>query len=246
MPAPSTGTPTANSTWRLDVDLDHSSYSGNWSQVKGMSNFVPGKNDTVSDMSDYDTDGWGADAVMQQKWQNTGTVRRHTSSGSRDAGQEALRAAANGLYLLHVRWYERTTGGEAYEGYALVQWTPGGGDAAGIEEVNFVLLGQSSRTAITSPYSATAVPVVNSVSPATGAAAGGTTGIVITGSGFTGTVATTGVKFGATNATSWVVVSDTIIVAVSPAHAAGTVTVVVTNANGPSVDNGTADDYVYV
>jgi hypothetical protein len=58
--------------------------------------------------------------------------------------------------------------------------------------------------------------------------------VTITGNGFTGTVATTGVKFGATNATSWTVVSDSLIVAIMPTGTAGAANVTVTNANGTS------------
>lgn len=244
MAAPTTGTPTANSKWRLDVDLDTANGTGNFVQVKGMSQFVPSVPATVQDLTDYDTDGWGADAVMGRKFQLTGTVRRNKYGGSRDAGQEALRSAADATTLIHVQWYERTTGGEAYDGWVLVQWEPQGGDAFSVEEVGFTLLGQGARTAITNPHSATAVPVVNGLSPATGPAAGGTN-VVISGSGFTGVSGATGVKFGTTNATEYTIVSDGKIVAKAPAQAASTKQVVVTNTNGPSV-NTTADDYIYV
>ena len=244
MPAPSVGTPTANSKWRLDVDLDTSTGSGNFVQVKGMSQFAPSVPATIQDMTDYDTDGWGADAVMGRKFQLTGTVRRNKYSGSRDVGQEALRSAADNTTLIHVRWYERTTGGEAYDGWVLVQWEPQGGDAFGVEEVGFTLLGQGARAAITNPYSSTAVPVINSLSPATGPAAGGTL-VQVNGSGFATVTGATGVKFGTTNATSYKVVSDSIIVAVAPAQAASSKDVVVTNTNGVNV-NSTADDYIYV
>jgi hypothetical protein len=62
--------------------------------------------------------------------------------------------------------------------------------------------------------------------------------VEIKGVGFSGTVATTGVKFAGTNATSWVVVDDHTLVATSPAHAAGAGPIVVTNATGPSTTGG--------
>jgi len=243
-PAPSTGTPTANSKWRLDVDLDTNG-SGNFVQVKGISNFVPAVPAQVEDNTDYDTDGWGADAVMGRKFTNTLTVRRHKYAGARDPGQEALRIAADAGTRIHVRWYERTTGGEAYDGWVLVQWEPQGGAPTGISEVSATLLGQGARNVIDNPYSATAVPFVNAVSPVTGPAAGGTL-VTVRGSGFTTVTGAAGVKFGTVNATSWTFVSDGVIVAVAPAQAASTKTVTVTNSNGPSVDNSTFDDYIYV
>ena len=239
-PAPSTGTPTANSKWRVDVDLDLAGYSGNWAQLRGMSNFVPGLNNTVADTTDYDTDGWGSDAIMQRKHANTCTVRRNKYAGSFDPAQETLRAAADAKEIVHIRWYEREVGGEAYEGYALIQWDPQGGDAPGLSEVNVMFLGQGARTGISNPYSDAAVATVNAASPASGPAAGGTN-VVITGAGFTGT---TTVKFASTAATEYTVVSDSSIVAKTPAHAAGVVDIVVTNANGPSTTGAAKFEYV--
>lgn len=244
-PAPSTGTPVTNSKWRLDVDLDTTNGSGNWVQAKGMSNFVPSVPAQVEDNTDYDTDGWGADAVTARKFSNSATLRRHKYAGARDPGQEALRAAADAGTLIHCRWYERTADGEAYDGWVLVQWEPQGGSPTGISEVSATLLGQGARNVIANPYSAAAVPVVNALSPATGPAAGGTL-VTVRGSGFANVTGATGVKFGTTNATAYTVVSDGVIVAQAPAQAASTKNVTVTNPNGPSVDNSTFDDYIYV
>ncbi|WP_078865799.1 beta strand repeat-containing protein [Streptomyces sp. NRRL S-1448] len=74
-------------------------------------------------------------------------------------------------------------------------------------------------------------PVVTSVSPAQGAPAGGTS-VIITGSGFTGA---TQVRFGP-NGTTFVIVSDTLITAKSPAGT-GTVQVTVTAPTGTSNQN---------
>lgn len=239
MGAPTTGTPTANSTWRLDVDLDLAAFSGNFAQVRGMSNFVPGKADTVTDTTDYDTDGWGSDAVMQQKFQNTCTLRRNKYAGARDLGQETLLAAADSLSMVRCRWYERTAGGRAYEGYCLVQWNDPGGDAPGIEEANVTLLGQGPRTEIANPWSATPVPVINAVTPNTGDAAGGQL-VTITGGGFLGA---TDVTFDGAMADDFTIVSSSKVVALTPAGVAGPVDVVVTHPNGPST-TGT-DAYTY-
>jgi len=73
-------------------------------------------------------------------------------------------------------------------------------------------------------------PTVSTISPATGAAAGGTS-VTITGTGFL-TGAT--VKLGGTTATGVTVVSSTSITATTPAHAAGAVDVVVTNTDAQS------------
>ncbi len=83
-------------------------------------------------------------------------------------------------------------------------------------------------------------PMVTAISPTKGTTAGGTS-VVITGVNFTGA---TVVKFGSTNATSFVVNSATQITAVSPAGT-GTVDVTVTTPNGTSAIVA-ADDYTYV
>ena len=69
---------------------------------------------------------------------------------------------------------------------------------------------------------------VTAVNPNTGSASGGT-GVTITGTNFTGA---TGVTFDGVAATSVNVINSTTITAVTPAHAAGAVDVVVTTPSG--------------
>ncbi|MDF1684403.1 MAG: IPT/TIG domain-containing protein [Legionellaceae bacterium] len=70
--------------------------------------------------------------------------------------------------------------------------------------------------------------IVSGVSPAVGAASGGT-GVTLTGVGFTGA---TGVTFGGVAATSVKVVDSTTVTAVTPVHAVGAVDVVLTTSSG--------------
>jgi hypothetical protein len=81
---------------------------------------------------------------------------------------------------------------------------------------------------------------VSSVTPDAGAAAGGTA-VTINGAGFTGA---TSVKFGATAATSFAVVNDMIITAVTPAHAVGAVDVTVTTPAGTTLTLA-SDQFIY-
>ncbi|CAL5870341.1 uncharacterized protein PFLUO_LOCUS4577 [Penicillium psychrofluorescens] len=86
----------------------------------------------------------------------------------------------------------------------------------------------TSTPGLGSEYAYTTEPVTIGVSPTLGTTAGGDT-ITITGSGFTGT---TSVDFGNTPATSFMVVSDTEIQAITPAHSTGTVLINITSPGG--------------
>jgi hypothetical protein len=80
-----------------------------------------------------------------------------------------------------------------------------------------------------------ATPGVDSITPNSGTAAGGTP-VVVQGEGLTGS---TGVTFGGTSGTAFSVVSDAQINVTTPAHASGTVAVVVANPRGNvTVSNG--------
>lgn len=89
-------------------------------------------------------------------------------------------------------------------------------------------------------FTAVTAPAITDLDPNSGLAAGGTA-VTITGTAFGGT---TGVTFDGTPATSVVVVSSTEVTCVSPAHAAGTVRVILTTSIGSSSDVS-ADDYTY-
>jgi fibronectin-binding autotransporter adhesin len=107
-----------------------------------------------------------------------------------------------------------------------------------------------SGVSYTINYTATTVtltvnaPSITGLSPFSGPTAGGNT-VIISGTNFgAGVTGAAAVKFGAVNATSYVVISSSQIQAVAPAQAAGTVNVSVTN-NGQTSANTAADDYTY-
>lgn len=98
---------------------------------------------------------------------------------------------------------------------------------------------QSGTLAAGYTFTAAAPPTVLVVAPTSGTTGGGTP-VTITGTGF---VAGATVKFGADAATSVVVVSAAQLTAVTPAHAAGTVAVTVTNSDTQSGTLGAAFTY---
>jgi hypothetical protein len=93
--------------------------------------------------------------------------------------------------------------------------------------------GASAPTVFTyedNPVEPVTPPVVESLTPDHGPAAGGTV-VTVTGSGFEGA---TGATFGGTPGTGFTVSSDTQLSVVTPAHAAGVVELVVTHPDGSS------------
>jgi len=231
--------PTVNSKYRVDVNVG-TAETPDWVQVRALNSVQPAVANTVQDATDYDSVGWGADAVTLRKWSLALVAMRKQATTGYDEGQEALREAAEALDLVHIRWYERDViDGEAFEGHALVQWEPQGGTAEGLSTVNVTLLGQGARSAIANPHVSTNAPVVASASPASGPAAGGDL-VVLTGSGFTGATAVT---FDGSAAAQFEVVSSTKIAAETPGGVAGAADVVVTTPAGASA---AAAVYTYV
>ncbi len=95
---------------------------------------------------------------------------------------------------------------------------------------SFSFIPLSSGTNPPPPPPGNPAPTVSGVSPASGTTAGGTP-VTIKGTGF---LAGATVAFGGTAATGVTVASSTSITATPPAHAAGSVNVVVTNTDGQS------------
>lgn len=139
-----------------------------------------------------------------------------------------------------IQFYNRDglDSGHDHEGRVYVkQWSMPGGK--GRDTIDVVLQGQGPLADIANP-AGSAVPAVTGLSPTGGGTAGGNL-VQIFGTKFTGASA---VKFGATNATNYTVVNDTLIVATAPAATAGAKDVTVTTPGGTSA-NTAADDYLY-
>lgn len=114
-------------------------------------------------------------------------------------------------------------------------YTPG---STVVSQTSFPIQG-SNTNAVTAAIQIDAGITLSSVSPSSGAASGGT-GVTLTGVGLTGA---TGVTFGGSAATSVNVVNSTTVTAVTPAHAAGAVDVVITTPSGSATDT---NGYTYL
>jgi IPT/TIG domain len=122
-------------------------------------------------------------------------------------------------------------------GEQITATTPAG--AAGAVDVAVTNVDGSTGTLVAA-YTYTTSVVVSSVAPNSGSL-GGRTSVTITGANFTGATAVT---FGVTAATSFAIVSDSQVTAVSPARAGGLVDVTVTTPAGTSA-TAPADQFTY-
>jgi hypothetical protein len=246
MPVPTRvplGASTTQLMWYLDIDTNNSVASPNWVPLMGITEFQQKLDPNLEDDSDFDSGGFQSETKTAEKWSLELKIARKMTVADNtvyDVGQEYLRGRAIGKMgpanAAHIRFYEMTSGGpraEAYDGFAAVTWSPDGGKMSDLNTVSVTLSGQGRLNQITHPNTGSVIPVVSLLTPAAGLAAG--SGLCrIAGTNFTGTTGAAGVKFGATNATNYDLISDGLIEATIPAHAAGVVDVVVTNGAGAS------------
>jgi hypothetical protein len=217
--------------YRLDVSSDGT----NWVKLGAITDLAPTESPTTQAADTYDTNGFNAFEKTMTAWQIVAKfLMPTTGSVPSDAGQaliSATRFQFGSAARIYARWYDRNGGTDAWAGVALVDWNQSKTGVADIGEVTATFKGDGVLEQITNPYASTSVPTISAATPS-GAVAGGQ--VQITGAGFIGTIASTGVKFGAVSATSWIVISDSLIVAVMPAGSSGSAAVVVTNASGAS------------
>ncbi len=220
--------------FKVDVSVDGTT----WVRLHNLNDFAPAENDTTQSTDDYDNGGFAGFEKTLIAWSVVAKFSRDTTAGvPSDAGQlllEATRYQLGDAARAYIRWYDRngaTTGN--WSGRAIIKWNQSKTGIADIEEVTATFQGDGILNAIANPNTVSSAPVVTSAtsSPAAQVAGGQ---VSIYGVGFTGTVATTGVKFAAVSATSWVVVSDSLIVAIMPTGTAGSAPITVTNAIGIS------------
>ncbi|GAB3081043.1 hypothetical protein GCM10027053_52000 [Intrasporangium mesophilum] len=219
--------------FRVDVTADLT-LAGGWVELKGIYALKPTVDANTVETGAYDTDGWDSFEITGNAWGVTASVFRRTVTGVYDPGQELARARIGGFgdaARVGIRFYDKNGGPEAYQGVAIVKWERANDGVKDVDAATITFMGDGVRNTITNPGTAATAPMLLSALPS-GAAAGAQ--VTITGSGFTGTTGAAGVKFGANNASSYVIVSDQVIVAIMPAGTAGPANVVVTNGVGAS------------
>jgi len=223
---------------RIRIDLTAittTGLDGSWTQLKGVTDANFPITPTKQDATTYDTAGWKDTDVTLNEFSGTVKVNRQSNAGVQDPGHLLLTACVGKFApnnYLYVRWYDKDGKPEpSFYGLAIVEQSQSKTGVGDLDEDQFMFTGKGAATPIANPYASAAVPTILAATPS-GASVGQM--VTISGQGFIGTVATTGVKFNSVNATSWVVLSDNTIVAIMPAGSAGTGNIVVTNAAGAS------------
>ena len=153
--------------------------------------------------------------------------------------QRTLPTAKGEAAQVEVRWYHKPETGtpnptDAGRGYVTVAYSRSNTGPGGETEVwNWTLTGVGSYEVIANPFAGWDVtaPKLTSATPE-GAGEGEL--VTIIGAGFVGVTGAGGVKFGASNADDYVVVSGSTIIASLPAGAAGSAQIVVTSPAGAS------------
>lgn len=219
-----------------DVTLDLT-LAGSWVRVNGVSAFAPLNNPNVVDTTASDTLGYSTSEITLYDTTATMTFFRRVVFSVYDPGQELIRGVTKGKFgtaaRLGLRWYDAAAGPETGMGIFIAAWKRSNTGVKNVEmaDVTFTNTDAVPTFDFANPYAATSAPVITGASPA--AAAVGTI-LSIVGVGFTGTTGASHVTIGGTNATNYIVQSDTLITAVMPAGSAGAAALVVTNAVGAS------------
>ena len=219
---------------RFRVDVSDLATPNAWVPFKGINDFSPPVTPNLQAADDYDAGGWSAFEKTMQAWVATIKALRKTTAGVFDPGQELVRSKQLGFAdaaRINVRWYDRNGAPEAFQGVAIVGWVPSKTGVVDLDEITCTLTGDGTLAPIVNPGTAATAAIIMAATPS-GAAAGSM--VQISGSGFAGTTGATGVKFGGVNASSYIVVSDSLIVAIMPAGSAGSAPIVVTNPVGAS------------
>lgn len=257
---PSSGN-TVNRKWVPEVNVGTIA-SPTWMPIEYVNQFKPAVDaPSLQDSTVFADAGFSGQVKTGAAWSATSTVMRDVIAASSPpvygVAQEFLRLKAIGQFgaanRVQIRFYEYDPSDptgvimpriEAYMGFAAVGWEEQGGAQDAVSTVVVTLTGQGKLSIIAHPYAlGAAIPLVLSISPLPMLAAGGTV-VRILGQGFTGitTLTIAGVAVTAPNRS---LVNDGELVAVAPAHAAGSgLPVVVTNATGPSTSGATLASFV--
>lgn len=152
------GTPTETvlaRRWVVQINMGTDT-TPDWQTGPATTNFVYKHPPVNQDDSDYDSGGWGSSTKTAQNWSAEWTINRKATPDSTaySAVHEHVRTAAlsfGSASKVGVRWYDRDGLPEAYQGTALVDWEPSGGDRTALETTKITMTGVGALVPITNP-----------------------------------------------------------------------------------------------
>lgn len=141
--------------WRLEINMGTAEAPA-WQLCPGVTEFQWTAEPNIEDSTSYDTDGWTENTKTAQAWEVSATFnRKHTPDDTAYSPvHEKIRTAffAYGdASKVHLRFMDRNGLPEAYEGKALVNWAPSGGEYTALDQVEATFTGTGPLTPITNP-----------------------------------------------------------------------------------------------
>lgn len=232
-------------SYELDIDINLAGPGvrpENWAQIRFTSAINPQHTPTLVDIATYDDEGATSQAKLGESASLSFTIqaRRNPDGTYLPEVQALINASKPGTRgnaaSVEVRYYDSEGADFAFQGTFAVQVDRGATGNAEVGSWSVTLTGQGKVVPITNPAPAggspAGKPTVTSALPS-GAAQGAI--VTVKGSGFSGVVPASAVKFGAVAAPNISVVGDNTIVAIVPAGAAGSAPITVTHpTNGAS------------
>ncbi|GFH36637.1 phage tail tube protein [Streptomyces pacificus] len=142
--------------WRLEVNMG-TEETPDWQLCPGVREFQPASEPNIEDSSDYDSDGWAGNTKTAQSWELSVTIRRKANKSVKvfHPVHEKIRLAHyayGAANLVHLRYMNRNGLPEAYEGKAIPNWQPSGGEYTALGETEITFTGDGPLTPITNPY----------------------------------------------------------------------------------------------
>ncbi|MGW6009715.1 phage tail tube protein [Streptomyces sp. NPDC055210] len=141
--------------WRLEINMGTAEVP-DWQLCPGVREFQPESEPNIEDASDYDGEGWSSNEKTGQSWKVTVKIRRKANKSVKvyNPVHEAIRLAhyAYGdANKVHLRYLNRNGLPEAYEGKAIPNWQPQGGEYTALGETDIEFTGDGPLTPITNP-----------------------------------------------------------------------------------------------
>lgn len=142
--------------WRLEVDMSSAQDGTSFTLCPAVTDFTWEAPLNLEDSGTYDDEGWDGNTKTGQGWTVTATFNRKAAADSTayNAVHEKIRAAFFGSGIdseVLIRWMNRDGLPEAYQGSAIPEWKPSGGDKNALDQVEVTFTGNGPLSLITNP-----------------------------------------------------------------------------------------------